>query len=86
MVKAKWGEVITINASLINICLKLGLNIDAFNICPHYYHSRFINEINELKQDCFFRKPKPGLFLMESFMRNIGLNQSLMIGDEKTEE
>ena len=41
----------------------------------------FDYEIKILKKDCFCRKPNPGLILEQSFLRNINLRESLMIGD-----
>lgn len=81
-----WEEVISINSFIIQKCLEFGLKIDSFNLCPHHYHSGFKNEIIDLKQDCFCRKPKPGLFFQEAFFRNINLSQSLMIGDSESDK
>ena len=39
------------------------------------------DELEILKQDCFCRKPNPGLFFEQAFLRNINLKESLMIGD-----
>ncbi len=83
---ASWDKVISINSYVIQKCLALGLKIDTFSLCPHHYHSGFDGEIIELKQDCFCRKPKPGLFLKESYFRNIELSESVMIGDSETDE
>ena len=76
-----WQGVININGELINNCLKLGLKISCFYICPHHPHRGFNNEILNLKSNCFCRKPNPGMFLEASFNRNINLSKSLMIGD-----
>ena len=53
--------------------------------CPHHPHKGFINEISYLKKDCFCRKPNPGLFLEQAFLRNINLSNSLMIGDSNND-
>ena len=81
-----WDNVSSINAFIINNCLKLGLKIDAFTICPHHPHSGFKGEILELKQNCFCRKPMPGMYLKEAYLKNINLKESLMIGDSEVDE
>ena len=45
--------------------------------------SWYENEVEILKQDCFCRKPNPGLLLEQSFLRNIDLKESLLIGDSE---
>lgn len=81
-----WQDVIKINSFIIQKCLEFGLKIDGFNVCPHHYHAGFVGEVSELKQECFCRKPKPGLFLDEAYFRNISLSQSLMIGDSEVDK
>lgn len=81
-----WPTVISINSFVIEKCLNLGLKIDSFNLCPHHYDSGFKKEVSQLKQDCFCRKPKPGLILQEALSRNIDLKNSLMIGDHVNDE
>ncbi len=81
-----WDVVTSINAYIINNCLELGLKIDSFTICPHHPHSGFKDEISELKQDCFCRKPLPGMYLKEAYLKNINLKESLMIGDSYVDE
>ena len=70
-----------INGIIVKFCLSKGLKIDVITFCPHHPHKGFKKELITLKQDCFCRKPNPGLFLEQAFLRNIDLNQSLMIGD-----
>jgi len=74
-----------INSFLINYCLKKGLKIDVVTFCPHHPHKGFDNEINILKKDCFCRKPNPGLFFEQAFLRNINLKKSLMVGDSNND-
>jgi histidinol-phosphate phosphatase family protein len=70
-----------INGTIAEKCLNLGLVISAFYICPHHPHGGFDNEVSELKEFCFCRKPNPGLLLRASYERNINLSESLFIGD-----
>ena len=72
-----WEEVNLINSYIINYCLRFNLKINAVTLCPHHPHSGFQDEILNLKQDCFCRKPKPGMFLHESYLRNIDLKLPL---------
>ena len=62
------------------------LRIDLITFCPHHPHGGFFNEIKILKQDCFCRKPQPGMILEQEFQRNIDLKNSLFIGDSKTDQ
>lgn len=70
-----------IHSIIIKHCLSIGLKIDVVTFCPHHPHMGFNKEIKLLKKDCFCRKPNPGLFFEQAFLRNINLNKSLMIGD-----
>ena len=72
-----------INAVVIKFCLSKGLKIDVVSFCPHHPHQGFDNEIYLLKKDCFCRKPNPGMFYEQAFLRNVDLSQSLMIGDSE---
>tara|TARA_Y100000589_G_C27183265_1_gene641661 strand:+ start:621 stop:1865 length:1245 start_codon:yes stop_codon:yes gene_type:complete len=78
-------ELDYINCVLINYCLKKGLKIDVVTFCPHHPHRGFDKEISILKKDCFCRKPNPGLFFEQAFLRNINLENSLMVGDSITD-
>ena len=78
-------ELDIINSLIINYCLSIGLKIDVVSFCPHHPHHGYDNEVSFLKIDCFCRKPNPGLFLEQSFLRNIDLNNSLMIGDSESD-
>tara|TARA_B100000242_G_scaffold16732_1_gene10280 strand:- start:12927 stop:14183 length:1257 start_codon:yes stop_codon:yes gene_type:complete len=78
-----WQKVIEINGFVINKCQQLGLNIAGFYLCPHHPHSGFLNEVSNLKVNCFCRKPSPGLFIEAAYMRNIELKESLLIGDSE---
>ena len=55
--------------------------IDIVTFCPHHPHKGYEGELEILKYDCFCRKPNPGLFFEQAFLRNINLKESLMIGD-----
>ena len=70
-----------IHSIIIKYCLSRGLKIDVVTFCPHHPHMGFNKEVKLLKKDCFCRKPNPGLFFEQAFLRNINLNKSLMIGD-----
>ena len=75
-----------INSKLIKTCLEYDLKIDVVAVCPHHPHKGFDSEISVLKTDCFCRKPNPGLFYEQAYLRNINLNQSLMIGDSNSDK
>ncbi len=70
-----------INSKIINTCLDYLLKIDVISFCPHHPHKGFKYEIPSLKTDCFCRKPKPGMLIEQSLLRNIDLSKSLMVGD-----
>ena len=80
-----WEEVNLINSFIVNYCLKFNLKINSVALCPHHPHSGFKDEILNLKQDCFCRKPKPGMFLYESYLRNIDLRSSTLAGDSEAD-
>ncbi len=75
-----------INSKVIKHCISSGLKIDIVSFCPHHPDSGFDKEINSLKYDCFCRKPNPGMLFHQSFLRNINLQQSLLIGDSLNDE
>ena len=85
MGKLNLKELDDINSFLVKICLSKGLKIDVITFCPHHPHKGFENEIDYLKKDCFCRKPNPGLFLEQAYLRNINLKESLMIGDSEVD-
>ena len=81
MGKLTLRELDEINSILVKFCLSKGLKIDVVTFCPHHPHKGFKGELEILKKDCFCRKPNPGLLFEQSFLRNINLKESLMIGD-----
>ena len=81
MGKISLRELDEINSILVKFCLTKGLKIDIVTFCPHHPHKGFKGELEILKHDCFCRKPNPGLLFEQSFLRNINLKESLMIGD-----
>ena len=81
MGKISLRELDEINSILVKFCLSKGLKIDVVAFCPHHPHKGFKGELEILKKDCFCRKPNPGLLFEQSFLRNINLKESLMIGD-----
>ena len=85
MGKISIRELENINSFIIKYCLSKGLKIDVVSFCPHHPHRGFEGEIKVLKNDCFCRKPNPGLILEQSFIRNINLQQSLLIGDSESD-
>ena len=69
-----------INSLVIKFCLSKGLKIDVVTFCPHHPHKGYQGEIPYLKKDCFCRKPNPGMFFEQAFLRNIDLsNPSILI-------
>ncbi len=85
MGKLSIKELENINSFIIKYCLSKGLKIDVVSFCPHHPHKGFQGEIEVLKNDCFCRKPNPGLILEQAFFRNINLKESLMIGDSDSD-
>ena len=85
MGKISLRDLNEINSIVIKSCLSMGLKIDIVSYCPHHPHKGYDGEIEILKYDCFCRKPNPGLFLEQSFLRNINLKESLMIGDSEND-
>ena len=81
MGKLSLEDLDEINSRVVKYCLSKGLKIDVVTFCPHHPHKGFDGEIPILKKDCFCRKPSPGLFFEQAFLRNINLKESLMIGD-----
>ena len=79
------NEYVTINSIIVNYCLEKNLKIDVITYCPHHPHKGFEKELPLLKRDCFCRKPNPGLFFEQAFLRNINLKESLMIGDSNVD-
>ena len=39
------------------------------HFCPHHPHKGYKGEVRILKQDCFCRKPNPGLFFEQAFFK-----------------
>ncbi len=81
MGKISLSDLDEINSIVVKFCLARGLKIDIVTICPHHPHKGFKGELEVLKYSCFCRKPNPGLFFEQAFLRNINLKESLMIGD-----
>ena len=79
-------ELENINSFIIKYCLEKKLKIDVISFCPHHPHMGFEKEVPMLKKDCFCRKPNPGMFFEQSFLRNICLKESLMIGDSEVDK
>jgi D-glycero-D-manno-heptose 1,7-bisphosphate phosphatase len=54
-----------------------GARVDGIYVCPHHPEA----EIDSYRQQCFCRKPQPGLLLQAAEELHIDLSQSWMIGD-----
>ena len=78
-------DLFKINSHIIKFCLSMNLKIDDVIFCPHHPHVGFEGEIEILKNDCFCRKPNPGMLLNQSYLRNIDLSKSLFIGDSNSD-
>lgn len=74
-----------INCQLIIKLLNLGLKIDEISFCPHHPHKGYHGEVSILKEDCFCRKPNPGMIFYQTFLRNIDLENSVLVGDSKSD-
>ncbi len=70
-----------INTMVIKKCMQIGLKVDFVKFCPHHPHRGYQGEVEVLKKYCFCRKPLPGMLLEMSFLYNINLKDSLVIGD-----
>ena len=81
MGKISFKDLDEFNSIVVKSCLSIGLKIDIVTFCPHHPHKGYEGELEILKYDCFCRKPNPGLFFEQAFLRNINLKESLMIGD-----
>ena len=81
MGKIAMQEVINLNGLIINYCKEQNLNIGVSTFCPHHPDFGFENEVRDLKLNCFCRKPSPGMFLEQKYLRNIEIKNSLLIGD-----
>ncbi len=55
-----------------------GVELDGIYFCPHHPDKG----INEYKQECDCRKPKPGMLESAASFLKIDLSQSVMIGDK----
>lgn len=55
-----------------------GVEFDGFYYCPHHPEEG----IDEYKQDCDCRKPKPGMFISARDFLKIDMEKSVMIGDK----
>ncbi len=60
---------------------KEGAYIDGLYYCPHHPDKGFAGEVPELKIVCDCRKPKIGMLLKAAEDYNIGLAESIVIGD-----
>ena len=75
------SELDMIHKKMETLLGKGGAYIDALYYCPHHPDKGYDGEIEELKIDCYCRKPKPGMLLKAAEDFNIDLSRSYMIGD-----
>lgn len=54
-----------------------GVDFDGIYYCPHHPDGK-----GEFKEDCLYRKPKPGMLLDAMKALNIDPQQSIMVGDK----
>ncbi len=86
MNKLSLKDLEAINNHIIHYCREKSLFIDTVSWCPHHPHKGYESENEILKNDCFCRKPKPGMILELAYEKNIDLKKSLFIGDSITDE
>ncbi|EMJ7522040.1 D-glycero-beta-D-manno-heptose 1,7-bisphosphate 7-phosphatase [Providencia rettgeri] len=55
-----------------------GVDLDGIYFCPHHIDAK----IEEYRQDCNCRKPKPGMLLDAQSFLNIDMAASIMVGDK----
>lgn len=60
---------------------KIGGRIDGFYYCPHHPEKG----IGKYKKKCSCRKPEPGMFLEAQKDLGIDFNQSIVVGDKKSD-
>jgi D-glycero-D-manno-heptose 1,7-bisphosphate phosphatase len=74
------GEVLSVNAALIDRLADRGASVDAIYICPHHPAA-----LHEAERHCSCRKPAPGMLAAAARDLEIDLSDSLFIGDQLTD-
>lgn len=74
-------DLFCINTEIVRKCMAHNLRIGDIYQCIHHPHHGYPGEIENLKYECFCRKPKPGLLLEASYEHSIDLENSVFIGD-----
>ncbi len=75
----KEEDIVILHNYLQEELAKIGAKIEEFAYCPHHVHGI----VEEYKQDCDCRKPKPGMINRLITKHNIDLANSFIIGDNE---
>ena len=70
-------SVCAVHERLASLLLEYGARIDSFYFCPHHPEA----ELEEYRQDCDCRKPKPGMLRRAAQELGLDLTASWMVGD-----
>ena len=70
-------DVCSIHEIISSRLRRWGAHIDAFYFCPHHPNAT----VEEYRQICECRKPRPGMILQAASDHNLDLSSSVMIGD-----
>ena len=68
-------QVRNVNSKMSDDARNFGGSLDYFYVCPHHW-----------KDNCFCRKPSPGLFLKAQHDLNLDFSKMFYIGDKKTDK
>jgi D-glycero-D-manno-heptose 1,7-bisphosphate phosphatase len=74
-------EVEAFNQHLLVSLQSHSVTIDGIYYCPHHP----TEGIGKYRQDCFCRKPKPGMLTQAAKEHDIDLSRSYVIGDKKSD-
>lgn len=66
-----------VNAYLGGLLEANGTSFRGFYYCPHHPEGTVL----EYRQDCYCRKPQPGLLLQAAYEHGVNLRTSFMVGD-----
>lgn len=70
------------HAFLDKLLVQHGITIRQYYYCPHHPSQAILDHY---RQDCYCRKPRPGMLITASDQHNINLSASLMFGNNQTD-
>lgn len=83
--EVSFSELEQIHDKMETLLGEKGAYLNAIYYCPHHPDKGFPGEIENLKNECDCRKPKPGMLLKAAEEFNIDLSRSWMIGDSEND-